>query len=427
MFDVRKIQGAFSPAQEIHDPQLFAGRKDQIRRGMVSLINPGACLAIYGLRGVGKSSVARQLQRIAQGDQTLPGLLDLARYSPENGFAFLTHYVQCDFSTPNIWELLKRILFGDDRNPSLFTRASDGDRRLEAFRKTVASQREAGFFGARIRTAGAPEKTSAPYISDSIVQQLQLLLGTIRHDHPEKSGLLIVIDGLEFLRDKSGLASLIKTCSSDYVKFALVGISATVTALVPDPFLIGRQMETIEIGRMAAVELEQILERAEERVEKYFEFAPGAREIIIQQSEGFPFFVHVLGREAMLLALERHSRTINRTNIEELNPLITRGGLGSMYEELYYAAVKNSPQRETLLKLFAESKGDEIFSEEIYRIAREFEVAHPAQLMKELTSGEHREAVLVKIRNKYYRFADPVFKVYARTHHWKFDATAKQK
>ena len=44
MVDIKYVNTAFSPAQEILDPELFVGRQEQIKDGMLSLNNPGSLL-----------------------------------------------------------------------------------------------------------------------------------------------------------------------------------------------------------------------------------------------------------------------------------------------------------------------------------------------------------------------------------------------
>ena len=60
--DITRISEAFSPAREIEDPKLFAGRKEEVRAGIMALQNRGGFLSIFGLRGVGKSSIALQIK-----------------------------------------------------------------------------------------------------------------------------------------------------------------------------------------------------------------------------------------------------------------------------------------------------------------------------------------------------------------------------
>jgi hypothetical protein len=124
----------------------------------------------------------------------------------------------------------------------------------------------------------------------------------------------------------------------------------------------------------------------------------------------------------MLLAFERSSSKVSMNDIEALSNNIAEGRLTNIFENVYHESVKNSPQREILLKLFAEDSDNEISSEPIYALAKEMEISNPSQLMKQLTSPDNSMTtpVLTKIRDKYYRFTDPVFKVYARIRNWKF-------
>ncbi len=135
--DIDKIYSAFSPAKEISDPKLFAGRREEIRNGILGLLNCGGFLAIYGLRSVGKSSIAIQISKIAKGDGTLPNMMGLGNLLPKRGFDFIVHYYRSDTFIKDIGNLFKRILFGDENNPSLFSLTKAGDRKLEEFRRVV--------------------------------------------------------------------------------------------------------------------------------------------------------------------------------------------------------------------------------------------------------------------------------------------------
>lgn len=52
----------------IRDPHRFVGRTDLIQDCVKSLDTPLGLVAVYGKRGVGKSSLMRQLQQMATGN-----------------------------------------------------------------------------------------------------------------------------------------------------------------------------------------------------------------------------------------------------------------------------------------------------------------------------------------------------------------------
>jgi len=65
------IMNVFTPALAIGDPARFAGRQEQLDAVSIALQSEGTQIVIYGNRGVGKSSLARQLAGIAQGDMKI--------------------------------------------------------------------------------------------------------------------------------------------------------------------------------------------------------------------------------------------------------------------------------------------------------------------------------------------------------------------
>jgi ABC-type phosphate/phosphonate transport system ATPase subunit len=99
----------------IRDPNRFVGRRDLIRDCVKSLNAPAGLIAIYGKRGVGKSSLLRQLQQIALGDYTLPTKAGLQHELPNRPRRYLTVYYNCDSMISGGAGLLSRLC--NDENP----------------------------------------------------------------------------------------------------------------------------------------------------------------------------------------------------------------------------------------------------------------------------------------------------------------------
>lgn len=419
--DIQKIYHAFSPSQEITDPTLFVGRNKEIETGISALHNRGGFLSVFGLRGVGKSSIAYQIKLIAQGDNRLPNMQAKDKLLPKNGFNYHVHYIRCDQFVKNINDLLKRVLFGDDDNPSLFSLTKTGDRKIKELKKSLEATGGGSFLGVKAEAGSTVEKTYDNHVTDDLVQQFRQLLRTVRKDiQSDNDGLLILIDEFDIIEDTSGFASIVKACSSDFVKFGTIGIASSVSELIKDHNSIGRQLDFINVPLMSKLELSSILKKAEYMVNYVITFNDDAVESITSKSEGFPFFTHLLGKEAMLSAFKRGSSEVNKTDIEYLSKLISEGRLNTIYEDLYHSAVKSSEQREILLKAFAEQEDDEVFTESVYSVAKDLGITNPSQLMKELTYSDSGNPVLTKVRERYYRFTDPVFKTYSKMRSWKF-------
>lgn len=108
---IDRVENAFLPAREITDPRRFAGRRPQVEQCYLALIAEGANIAVIGNRGIGKSSLARQVIAISTGKTEL-----LKRHAIEAGKSldFLSFYVACGKEIVNTSQLLARLLTSQD-------------------------------------------------------------------------------------------------------------------------------------------------------------------------------------------------------------------------------------------------------------------------------------------------------------------------
>jgi hypothetical protein len=83
----------------IRDPRRFVGRADLIQDSIAALNSPQGLLAIYGKRGVGKSSLMRQIQALATGNYELVRRAGLAHLIPSRPRRYYTVYYACDYDT----------------------------------------------------------------------------------------------------------------------------------------------------------------------------------------------------------------------------------------------------------------------------------------------------------------------------------------
>jgi ABC-type glutathione transport system ATPase component len=68
---ITKVENAFQPAREVDSATRCAGRRAEVGEAYYGLVSQGAHIAIVGNRGIGKTSLARQILNIASGDSTL--------------------------------------------------------------------------------------------------------------------------------------------------------------------------------------------------------------------------------------------------------------------------------------------------------------------------------------------------------------------
>lgn len=413
--DITDINNAFSPTQEINDPSKFVGRYEEIESLVLGLTTESSFLSIFGLRGIGKSSIAQQIKLIAEGDKTLIKILSLEYLIPKKGFNFMVHLVSCDDFIPDITSLIKRILLGDDVNDSIFSHNKNGDKRVKSFKESGKANVGASFMGLKAGIEGSDETMYESIQTDDLIQEFKQALSTTQKDNQKKTGLLILIDEFDVLKDKSGFASLVKTCSSKFIKFGIVGIGESTEDLIEDHASIGRQISSILVKPMNIKELKQIIVHAEKSLKKEITFDSKVKDDIVKEAEGFPYFVHLLGKECLISAFKRKLKVVSEELYCEVKENLIKGKIQLTQEFRYVEACRTSQERELLLRLFALSDDNKILIEDVYSQAREFGVEKPSNFMDVLTEKGKIAAILIYSRDKrHVRFSDPILKVYIK-------------
>jgi len=232
------VSHAFTPAAPVDDTSLFADRPRQVMRCLDALFQRGLHIALYGERGVGKTSLANVLPKLIRGGQ-LPSL-DALR-------------VDCNTNDDyrSIWRKVLREL----------GRPLDDE--------------EAG-------TSLDPE---------DVRYRLQRM----------ERQTLIVLDELDRVEDDEALsliADTVKTLSdhSVGVTLMLVGVATSVEHLIGEHESIIRSLAQVHMPRMSYNELGAILYKGFSMIGLEAESAASDR--VIREAEGLPHFVHLLGLHA---------------------------------------------------------------------------------------------------------------------------------
>jgi hypothetical protein len=126
-------------------------------------------IAVYGKRGVGKSSLLRQIQAMALGDFSLPqkaGLFGIVPEKPRRYYSLLyyTVYYQCDALIANAQELILRLCNDTDPEDGLLRLVPDKGKELIEFSRSDERSRvrpettEMGCQGHRSREVRFPRR-----------------------------------------------------------------------------------------------------------------------------------------------------------------------------------------------------------------------------------------------------------------------------
>ena len=100
---ISQVENAFQPAREITGAVRFAGRKQAVSDLYYALLSEGANIAIVGNRGIGKTSLARQLANLSKGDNSILERLALPH---DHSLDYLTIYLACGNSINSTEALL---------------------------------------------------------------------------------------------------------------------------------------------------------------------------------------------------------------------------------------------------------------------------------------------------------------------------------
>jgi hypothetical protein len=166
---------------------------------------------------------------------------------------------------------------------------------------------------------------------------------------------------------------------------------------------------------MSDSDLHEIVKRAMDSLGGKFSFDAHAANWIVSIARGHPFYVHLIGKHALLRTISAGANVVTEAVAREALAEIALKGSAPIQESLYKTAIGHSYLREHILKRFAEKSQDEIHTTELYAgIARELGIDPGAvSVYVGHLASEKYGAVLVKTRDRYYRFVDSLFKAYA--------------
>jgi type II secretory pathway predicted ATPase ExeA len=244
---IARVAQAFTPGAPVDRLDLFAGRFSQINDVVSAVSQKGRHVGLYGERGVGKTSLANVLAELFDAPDLPDYQAVVVNCNTEDTFV-------------SVW--------------------------LNVFREL------------EIDFHGEPSPEDVRY-------------EIARLDHPA----LIVIDELDRLEDDDSLtllADAIKTLSDHIVSstVVLVGVARSIGDLIGEHESIVRALVHVEMPRMSAKELREILEKGCERSEVTVTQEAAAK--IAFLSQGLPHYTHLLGLHAAQRVVQddRHEITV---------------------------------------------------------------------------------------------------------------------
>lgn len=414
----------------ITDPNRFVGRTDLIRACMQALNSPTSLIAIYGKRGVGKSSLLRQVQQMALGDYTLARKAGLGHEIPKKPRKYLTVFYTSDSMIDSGEAMLSRLINDQDDEDGLLRLVPDDGKEIVEFSR---AKEVSGGADLKVVNWGAKGIESTKYarvVPNDTVQTFRNFLSSIVQHQVKKrmgrDGLLILLDEFDVLSDKKGLGSLIKSLSSKDVKFGVCGIGQDLTDLIEDHASVERLLEqgAIHVKPMPEPEALSVLEKSEELYKGELSFDPTVKRDIVGVSQGYPYFIQMIGKSCVTKASQKGTNIVDQDIYQSVINDIRSGIAFPTLESVYQKAIGSSENRQMLLHLMAEqSEQRTLFHEDVGRIflkharsdAQDFDVDYLDQNLPRLLD-KNFGPVLRRIPEGQgiYEFNNPVFRLYVR-------------
>ena len=213
---ISKIENAFQPAKEIDAPQRFAGRQQAVLDCFYALVTEGANISIVGNRGIGKTSLARQLIHMGTGDNSL---LEKVGHETAERYDFVTMYFACGDAVKNCNDLLERLLTSTDCLRDWIYDIPKARKEIEAYNPKL----NVGF-----AALGGEKKTEQESVSIIHNHSIDVVFtNVVREVVAQKlaqHGILIVVDEFDRIKDPTGFASFLKSLATNVptVKFCIV-------------------------------------------------------------------------------------------------------------------------------------------------------------------------------------------------------------
>lgn len=377
-----KATQVFTPGAPISERDLFAGRLEQVRKVVDTVVSPGRHVLLYGERGVGKTSLANVLETFLQDDT----------------ITVLVPRVNCDASDnfTTLWQKLFENIRLTERHPGTGFEATD---------------------------------TTISYpLSDTL--QDDLAPSTIRRvlkEISEQSMLIPIFDEFDRLNDNQIallMADTIKALS-DYsiaATIVLIGVAESVDDLIREHQSIERCLVQVPMPRMSNDELTEILDKGLRELN--MSILPEPKEKIIGLSQGLPYVTHSLSLTATKAALEGHSMEIKQEHLDSgIKASLT--DWQQSIKSSYYDATKSNRRniyREVVLAC-ALAETDELgyfyaaqVREPLNHIVpdKSYDIPSYAPHLKKL-SEEERGNLLERVGEKKrirYRFKSPLMRPY---------------
>ncbi|WP_455714656.1 AAA family ATPase, partial [Anaerosporobacter sp.] len=277
------------------DPMVYGLRPSELRQGIIQLYNDKSLL-ITGSRGIGKSSLCYQLQKIMQGDNIILNRcgLDISMHE------FITINYIC---TPD--DTLETIVYSilNELERKLVDCNKKYKLKLKEFDVQIF-----GFLKAKIENKST-EKEQFVTLVNSFVEVIHSFRETYVDPH-----INISLDELDQIKSdynvahflKAVLEQLDKKGEGRFLSFILVGQNCLYNLLYDKQPAFHRLVKHIRLFPLDEENSSYVLDACLKRAKIYTEILDDAERCFLSLTNGYPYFIQLLGDETFNCMLSRY-------------------------------------------------------------------------------------------------------------------------
>jgi Cdc6-like AAA superfamily ATPase len=356
-----------------------------------ALVAEGTNIAIVGNRGIGKSSLARQVIHLATGDNTLLEKLGLPTSERHD---FVTMYFACGDAVRTANDLLERLLTSGDCLRDWIYDIPKARTEVKAYQPKF----NVGIAGLGVGLEGEKktEMESQKVIgTHSLDVVFTNVVRELCNQQLAKHGVLIVVDEFDRIEDPAGFASFLKSLATNVpkVKFCLVGVAQDIKDLMKEHESTDRLFagSIVKLPPMTEAELADIVRNAENAIGGAIIFDEAATKRLVSLAQGHPYMIHLVGKYALRNAFQQQREIVTAEEVDATLKGIAERGADPVLEGRYQKAVASSPQRESVLRALASkmSSDGEVWTTDAYKIALDENVDNPSQYVGHLVTAEY--------------------------------------
>lgn len=312
-----QLREAFTPSAPISEKDSLQGRETEINKVLDAVTNQGAHVAIFGERGVGKTSLAGLIEQF---------WIDLTK-----DVNILTVRVNCE---P---ESTYEVIWGH-----------------------VATELEVRM---------TPEQANQNVVFVEKLQNIKKGLvdpSTVRQAFETYKGfIIIIVDEFDRIVDDLTISRFADTIKglSDYktgATLVIVGVADTLEQLISDHASIERNLKQIPLPRLSTDDICSIVSSRYDEIE--LEYKEGIVEYMARFAHGFPYYAHLFGQSTGLATIGNGRTTVTIDDVSQGLIMAADSAEGSVKQSYYNAVSSNRPDsihRDVLLAC-AVMPGDEL-------------------------------------------------------------------